>query len=453
MRKRKSVSPSCITKFGGHWAKVFELAGEERSGLLTLIAEAKSDMPATWQSAVSQLALRSPADGQAMQAWSDLLLSYQPELRLRGLHGLRTLAGSQPDAVARFMLERFEEQDTYEDPVFLRLLVHMMNCLPTQHQDRLFEALAGYGESGRCAAVEVLWGQAQVRGPQLLLEWAQDSSPRVRSHLALVLCEKMPSSQAFEPLLRLVRDAELEVRTAVAMGMADIEATGTPGFRRGLEYNPEFRQLQRLLQQQPSLQLIRESASEMAPNSEHPLNQLLHVVNGLEARPRQALHELTPWVRLAGSWHRLKTVADFARDPQVAWAARGLSQLCRYGDPSERVLGCLGALNEASGNPVLREFADMCRCTLELLDSSSWLDLRNWSERWRKQNSGRLELRWSEFVQLADKVSQWNSPEEARAGLEALSDTSGMGPLPERELLEPALMHVHNILVGTEGSQ
>ena len=435
---------------------MFDAAGDERAGLLTLIAEAKSDMPATWQSAVSQLALRSTVDSGAMEAWSELLISYQPELRLRGLHGLRSLAGSQPDAVAQFMLERFEEADTYEDPVFLRLLVQLLSSLPVSQQDRLFQYLSQQNEAGRCAAVDVLWSQAQSKGPQLLLQWSQDPSPRVRSHLALVLCEKMPSSQAFEPLLRLARDVELEVRTAVAMGMADIEATAAPGFRRGLEYNPEFRQLQRMVEQQPGLEWVRERAAAMPPRSEHPLNQLLHVVHDLDNRPRQSLQELTPWVRLAGSWHRLKTVADFARDPQVAWAARGLSQLCREGAPSERVLGCLGALNEASGNPVLQEFADMCRCTLEVLDSHSFSDLRDWSQRWRSPQ-GRQELRWSEFTELASQVAEWHSPEDARATLAQLCDTSSLGPLPERELLEPALQHVQSLvsqhLAGTEVSR
>lgn len=426
---------------------MYSAAGE--AGVLALLTEAKSDAPETWQPAVSQLALRSTAEGLAMQAWSELLLSYQPELRLRGIHGLRALAGSQPQAVAHFMKQRFEEEETFQDPVFSQLLVQLLTSLPPGLQDDLFAFLLEQGEDARCAAVSMVWNQALGKGPELLLQWAQDPSARVRSSLALTLCEKMPSSQAFEPLLRLARDAEFEVRTAVAMGMADIDATASPGRRRGLEWNPEYRQLQQMVEQYPSLQALRERASQPAPAAENPLNHLLHIVHDLESRPRQTLQELTPWVRLAGSWHRLKTVADFARDPQVAWAARGLTQLCRSGDPSERVLGCLGALNEAENNPVLQEFALMCKCCLEVLDSHSWQDLRAWSDRWREPKQGRSELRWSEFNQLASLLPDMRSPQEAYDALQPLCDTSGLGPLPERELLEPALQHVQAILSST----
>jgi hypothetical protein len=423
---------------------MFSAPGEV--GVLALLTEAKADASEVWQPAVSQLALRSTTDELAMQSWSELLLSYQPELRLRGLHGLRALAGSQPQAVAHFMEQRFEEAETFQDPVLSNLLVQLLTSLPPQQQDQLFGQLLQQGEEARCAAVSMVWNQALVKGPELLLQWTDDPSARVRSNLALTLCEKMPSSQAFEPLLRLARDAEFEVRTAVAMGMADIDATANPGRRRGLEWNPEYRQLQHMVEQYPSLQSLRDRAMHQAPSTEHPLNNLLHIVHDLDSRPRQTLQELTPWVRLAGSWHRLKTVADFARDPQVAFAARGLTQLCRTGDPIERVLGCLGALNEAHKNPVLQEFALMCRCCLEVLDSNSWQDLRAWSERWRDPKQARSELRWSDFDQLASLLPDLRSPQEAFQALQPLCDTSGLGPLPERELLEPALQHVQAIL-------
>lgn len=416
--------------------------GEE--AIAQLLAEARSDSRSAWQAAVGQLALRSVAEPQAMQAWRELLLSYHPELRLRGVHGLRNLASARPDQVEYFLRQRFEEEETFDDPVLTQVLVQLMGNLPPQFQDSLFQYLVECGEEARCAAVSLLWNRALVHGHQLLLGWAQDSSPRVRSHLALQLCERMPSSQAFEPLLRLARDPEFEVRTAVAMGMADLQACAHQGQRQSLELNPEFRQLQRLLQQQPEILRAQLQAAGGVSVAEHPLNSILHMTRDLEKRPQGALQELTPWVRLAGSWHRLKTVADFARDPQVAWAARGLSQLCRLGDPVERVLGCLGALSEAGSNPVLKEFAQMCRCCVELLDAASRSDLRQWSQRWRGQLSeGRRDLRWAEFQKLAEVL---DSPQPALAEVDRLRDTSGMGPLPERELIEPALNHVEQVL-------
>ena len=415
--------------------------GEE--GISQLLVEARSDSRAAWQAAIGQLALRSSAEPEAMQAWRELLLSYHPELRLRGLHGLRNLAATQPDQVEHFLRQRFEEDETFEDPVLTQVLVQLMATLPPNFQDALFDELIGAGEEARCAAVGVLWNRALVQGPQLLLKWSQDDSKRVRSHLALQLCERMPSSQAFEPLLQLARDNEFEVRVAVAMGMADLQSSAQMGQRQSLDLNPEFRQLQRLLLEQPEVARAQREAAGITPG-EHPLNSILHLTRDLEKRPYVALQELTPWVRLAGSWHRLKTVADFARDPQVAWAARALSQLCRGGDPVERVLGCLGALSEAGTNPVLQEFALMCRCCIELLDGTTPGELRAWSQRWRRELAGgSRDLRWAEFEQLAMAL---DSPHPVLATVDELRDTSGMGPLPERELIEPALHHVEQVL-------
>lgn len=416
--------------------------GEE--AIASLLVQARSDARAEWQAAVGQLALRSVSEPLAMQAWSDLMLSYHPEMRLRGVHGLRNLASSRPDQVDIFLRQRFAEEETFEDPVLTQVLVQLLGTLPPQLQDSLFEDLVGRGEEARCAAVAVLWNRALIQGPDLLLNWAQDGSAKVRTHLALHLCEKMPSSQAFEPLLRLARDLEFEVRTAVAMGMADLQASAQQNVRQSLELNPEFRQLQRTLLEQPEVLKVQLQAAGQFVPGEHPLNSILHLTRDLEKRPFTALQELTPWVRLAGSWHRLKTVADFARDPQVAWAARALSQLCRVGDPIERVLGCLGALQEGAKNPVLQEFAQMCKCCVELLDANDVAGLRAWGQRYRKElAAGRRDLRWSDFEQLAEAL---DSPHPALAEVGKLLNTSGMGPLPERELVEPALVHVEQVL-------
>jgi hypothetical protein len=412
--------------------------------IASLLAQARSDSRAEWQAAVGQLALRSVSEPLAMQAWSELMLSFHPEMRLRGVHGLRNLASGQPDQVENFLRQRFEEEETFADPVLSQVLVQLLGSLPPQMQDRLFDELVDRGEEARCAAVSVLWNRALTQGPDLLLKWSQDGSPRVRTHLALHLCEKMPSSQAFEPLLRLARDTEFEVRTAVAMGMADLQASAQQNVRQSLDLNPEFRQLQRTLLEQPEVLKVQLQAAGQFVPGEHPLNSILHLTRDLEKRPYTALQELTPWVRLAGSWHRLKTVADFARDPQVAWAARALSQLCRVGDPVERVLGCLGALQEGGTNPVLQEFAQMCKCCVELLDVSDVSGLRTWGQRYRRERAaGRRDLRWSDFEQLAEAL---DNPHPALAAVSKLLDTSGMGPLPERELIEPALVHVEQVL-------
>ena len=47
--------------------------GEE--GISQLLVEARSDSRAAWQAAIGQLALRSSAEPEAMQAWRELLLS------------------------------------------------------------------------------------------------------------------------------------------------------------------------------------------------------------------------------------------------------------------------------------------------------------------------------------------------------------------------------------------
>lgn len=416
--------------------------GEE--AIANLLVQAKSDARAEWQAAVGQLALRSVSEPLAMQAWSEMILSYHPEMRLRGVHGLRNLTSGQPDQVENFLRQRFEEPETFEDPVLTQVLVQLLGNLHPPQQDNLFSYLIERGEEARCAAVAMIWNRALTQGPELLLKWAQDGSPRVRTHLALHLCEKMPSSQAFEPLLRLARDDEFEVRTAVAMGMADLQASAQQNVRQSLELNPEFRQLQRMLLEQPEVLKVQLHAASQHLPGEHPLNSILHLTRDLEKRPFAALQELTPWVRLAGSWHRLKTVADFARDPQVAWAARALSQLCRVGDPIERVLGCLGALQEGGTNPVLQEFAQMCKCCVELLDAKDLEGLRSWGRRYRRElEAGRRDLRWSDFGQLAEVL---DSPHPAVAAVSKLLDTSGMGPLPERELVEPALYHVEQVL-------
>lgn len=409
-----------------------------------LLVQARSDSRAQWQAAVGQLALRSVSEPLAMQAWSELMLSYHPEMRLRGLQGLRNLSSGQPELVQLFLRQRFEEEETFDDPVLTQVLVQLLSGLPPEFQDKLFADLITRGEEARCAAVGILWNRALTQGPELLQNWALDGSAKVRTHLALHLCEKMPSSQAFEPLLRLARDAEFEVRTAVAMGMADLQASAQQNLRQSLELNPEFRQLQRLLLEQPEVLKVQLQAASQNLPGEHPLNSILHLTRDLEKRPYAALQELTPWVRLAGSWHRLKTVADFARDPQVAWAARALSQLCRDGDPIERVLGCLGALQSGTGNPVLQEFAQMCKSCVDLLDAQDLASLRSWGQRTRRElAAGRRDLRWADFQQLAEVL---DSSEPTVVEVRKLLDTSGMGPLPERELVEPALVHVEQIL-------
>lgn len=408
------------------------------AGIADLLSDARSDSRADWLAAVGQLALRSLSEPSASQAWRELLLSYHPELRLRGVYGLRNLASTQPEEVGFFVCQRLEEAETFSDPVLTQVLVQVASALPPQHQDRVFHQLARGREEARSAAVALLWNRALVEGPELLLRWTRDESPVVRSHLALVLCEKMPGSQAFEPLLRLARDAQKEVRAAVAIGMADLNETVPSTQRTSLELNPDYRQLQQLVSLQADLRPLQFRA---AVPGEHALNSILHLTRELEQRSSCALQELTPWVRLAGSWQRLKTVADFARDPQVAWAARALSHLCRKGEASERVLGCLGVLQQAGNNPVLQEFALMCRCCMELLDGSDLSSLRDWSLRWKSrwESSGRV-LRWAEFQGLADLL------QASRPDLVSICDTSGMGPLPERELIEPALLHVQQVL-------
>lgn len=102
--------------------------------IASLLVQAKSESRAEWQAAVGQLALRSVSEPLAMQAWSDLMLSYHPEMRLRGVHGLRNLASGQPDQVDNFLRQRFEEEETFQDPVLAQVLVQLLSTLPRKNR-------------------------------------------------------------------------------------------------------------------------------------------------------------------------------------------------------------------------------------------------------------------------------------------------------------------------------
>ena len=160
------------------------LSPQERD---SLHREVRDRDPNIWEPACQRLGQLAATEQAAYTTLCDLLLSAVPELRLRGLVSLRTLAPVQPEKVLSFLTDRVDEARITYDPVILDAIFFVFAALPNQFgQSAVSDYLSDDADVVRAAAAAALpfwsdWPQGT------LSKVAADSSSLVRAGLLTAL--------------------------------------------------------------------------------------------------------------------------------------------------------------------------------------------------------------------------------------------------------------------------
>lgn len=426
--------------------------------LETLAEQARAPRPESWQPAVCGLVARSSMQQEAFPFVRELLLSELPELRYRAVVGLQEAAVLEPESLVDFLQDRWSEDETRRDPVLLQALVHACQRLPESLLEEMTEELwDSECEALRCSAIPLLWRRISKRGAAAVEPAICDECAQVRASVALELTERLPISVAFEGLARLVHDPELEVRASLALGLV----TWLSGDVTRNLGTPEFRYLWMTLEadKDPLIQEILGGVERPDMQTRVETNQAFELMDELQRTPEVSLKKLSPWLRMAGSWHRLKTVAEFSCHPEVAQVARALAILCdEVLPPADRLYRCLVILQNVTVDSTLGELRAMTAICLDLVEAPDLETALQWARQHRRLGEGRQTLHWAEVNKLARILQKVNLARgvatlgRAAEEVRALRILSSSGPLPERELIEPALERME-VLIDRELSE
>ncbi|HIB68749.1 MAG TPA: hypothetical protein EYO33_27570, partial [Phycisphaerales bacterium] len=130
------------------------LSPQERD---SLHREVRDRDPNIWEPACQRLGQLAATEQAAYTTLCDLLLSAVPELRLRGLVSLRTLAPVQPEKVLSFLTDRVDEARITYDPVILDAIFFVFAALPNQFgQNAVSDYLSDDADVVRAAAAAAL---------------------------------------------------------------------------------------------------------------------------------------------------------------------------------------------------------------------------------------------------------------------------------------------------------
>lgn len=426
--------------------------------LAQLRLESRALSPAVWRPAVCKLVEESARSQRAYDFLREIVLSSEPELRYRGVVGLQQAAAGDPETILDFLRDRWEEEDTLADPVLLEALTQTCLELPLSSLSPVLQDIwAQAPVSLRSSLVAVSW---KASAEELAL---RDPSPRVRAHLALHLVEQIDQPRALAVLQGLARDPEREVRAALAVGLAGM-ATSSAHPRHALSQTADFQALHRILERDSDLSVSdlanHISRPATSPRPTHTTNAL-QLASELDRQPATSLQKLSPWLRKAGALHRLKTVAEFSCNPEVAQTARVLAVLC---DDSvsyeEKLLRSIGILKDVAGDsvspaagPVLVELRALAQLCLHLVEFGQIEDVSEWL-------SSQGDLNWlstsvlkcRDFHSAIRIVALAGLPASPLDGKLAIEEMGELGkacataPLPERELIEPAMQHLGQLM-------
>lgn len=428
--------------------------------------------PERWKPAVTSLVQELSSSGEAgrgaRQNFKQLLWSEQPELQLRGIFGLQFLAKADSDAVAEFVADSWRDPANQRDPVKLYQLSKCCAEMRPEVLARLLE-LAWNEElplDVALSTIELVVSLCLTKNESTLLEQLiSHPEEQVRARVAMELLEQVdfdrqPSSliSTLKQSLRvLASDPIREVRASLASVLTlklmspTTAALGSGSFLAQLAESMNAdadEQVRSLLR---SVQVAKRTQESEGPG------ESLAVAAQLSGEPETSLSNLAPWMRTAGAFHRLKSIGDFSSSLEVTATANALAALVNGEvDFSERLLGCIGYLRaygrekEPPRQEVLSELKDLAKLCLAVVEAPSLIELSDWAtsvlESADTPEFAHLDA--EDLFLLLEILSNWraNGPSWLRTELQQLLNRADQHLLPERELLEPVLRHLSEVI-------
>ncbi len=357
-----------------------------------LYREVRDHDPEVWELACHRLGERASTEQKAYSAMCDLLTSPLPELRLKGLIALRTMAPAKPDEVLIFLTQRIDEARQDCDPVLLDTAFFVFTTLPNGVGQTLVKGyLNDPSEAVRAAAAAALpfWPTWE---PGTYLKLAQDPSIEVRAGLLAALAE-MDDSPDRTAALTWLKDHPEPLLSALLQDLLE-----------PLEQDPP-RAMVPLLDGAQAAQLLR---------SPHPTpQQAARFEEFLLSDPSSGLKILRSSLDKRGGQTLLRQLPDLCRDRCLATVFRVWSRVLEPGEEPTpmlmlRALGVLESMPEEEALSPLKEFLKSC---VEAADCDSSEALATWSYSW--QVSSIAHSVWSPPTEkglvLATEAPRWLS--------------------------------------------
>lgn len=330
------------------------LSPQERD---SLHREVRDRDPNIWEPACQRLGQMAALEQDAYTTLCDLLLSSVPELRLRGLVALRTLAPVQPENVLKFLTDRVDEARVAYDPVILDAIFFVFAALPNKLGQ---QAVSGYlndkADVVRAAAAAALpfwpnWPHGT------LIKLAHDSSSLVRAGLLTSLAhfQETEDRRVALHLLQEARDPNL------AGLLAEITQDTVPHSANVWPEPLDDSQVHELLQ-----------LEEPAPIDVARLEQLL------DRDPAQGLSLLRQDLDLPGGAFVLDHLAHICRHPSLGIIFRAWHAILSSPEDmplDEYLLSIIGILEVGPDDTALplKEFVRACFQAAECEDSEQLL--------------------------------------------------------------------------------
>ncbi len=418
---------------------------------------------------VEELGSLNSAGRDARQAFKGLLWSEQPELQLRALFGIELLSRVDSELVADFVQASWQDPSVQRDPV---KLYQLAKCCREMTADSLASLLdIAWNDPSlpldiALSTIELVASLCLKNGEVTLLEqMISHDEEQVRARVAMELLEQvdfegLPAGLAQtlrEGLTRLSADPVREVRASMASVLA-FKLMSPPN--APVAQSAFLRQLAELMAADADDQVrsMLRSVQLGSSNTDYSSpEESLVLADQLSKEPENSLAGLAPWMRTAGSFHRLKLIGDFSSSAEVSATAHALGALVSdEAEFSERLLGCIGYLRNFGSEKslarqqVLVELKELAKLCLALIEAPSLLELSNWAtttlEASDTPDFSHLDV--DDFFQLLEILSIWRDkgPQWLRSELQQLLARSDQHLLPERELIEPVLRHLAEVV-------
>jgi hypothetical protein len=346
--------------------------------------------PDRWEPACHVLGELAVSDQSAYTAMCDLLLSSVPELRLKGLVALRTMAPAQPQEVLRFLADRVAEARNDYDPILLDATFFVFAALPGQLGQTAVETyLNDVSEEVRAAAAAALpfWPEWPDGTLQRV---AQDPSGLVKAGLITALrhmdesCDKRNAMES----LRQSSDPQLSALLEELFG-APLNVLANPVL------SP--------LDNDQIYQLLRE-------RNPSPID-VGRFEQALDEDPATCLKLLRASLSSPGGSVVLKPLSDLCRNSTLGIFFRAWDSIFNRTVPlsEELTLQVLGVLEEEPDSPFLDPFREFVKACSEATECSNAEALLSWCCRHQVRAAALSLWNPSTFkgLSLASEALQW----------------------------------------------
>jgi hypothetical protein len=398
------------------------MMGQQEDGRLeALQRQVRDQQPNVWQEACRALASLAATSFAAYEEIRRLLQCPYGELRIRGLHALAHLAQERPAEVRQFIAECLGEPEIESDPVFADAVFGLLARLPLEMACRIVEdAVDDPRETVRAAAASSLAAWRGWRGP-LLVVYAHDPSPMVRTSLALALRRLRDVAEAGEALEALAASPEPYVRSFLAEVMEEqAPEPATPQRARGLGAGllPEAGRGQsaarKVRGEQPLLGLDLQSVGarlgRLLDEPDCRVRLVVSVEELFAEHPENIIEILYPLLERPGMASLLDQVAWLARDPSAASLCRALHAfLCPSMESTAHLLKGLQSALEGQRGGQSAVFGVWVRECASAAASRTLDEI----SRWARQVDGR---RYAPLIDLVAAIEE----ADGMVGLEAV---------------------------------